>query len=162
MGTRDIPAQDVASQPFSAGQMPPSEQIVDAYAMAAPATRRRLIAELVGQLYEHSPATVRSRLLEKLLRPMSVFTLISIANGQFAQIKMRNAEWQGFQLRTEDIRGISANDVIALVDRVQQVGDDAIQSLAVVIRETPSLAETAAAKTLLMLAATRSPIGAAH
>src|SRR4051812_18284202 len=39
------------------------------------------IAQLVGQVYEIAPPAERSRLLEHLLKPLGVLSLVAIANG---------------------------------------------------------------------------------
>lgn len=39
------------------------------------------IAQLVGQVYEFAPPAERSRLLEHLLKPLGVLSLVAVANG---------------------------------------------------------------------------------
>lgn len=151
MGTRDLPAQQAAIRSSQAWQTPPAGHVTDDAGVSAGAAQGVLIAELVGQIYEQGSAAVRIRLLEILIRPMSIYALISISNGRFAQIKVRNAEWQGLRMRAEDIRSVRAKDVVDLVEQVQQLGGDALKGLSIVIASSPALAEIAPARSLQLL-----------
>ena len=42
------------------------------------------IPELVAAVYEAAPAVERGRLLEELLRPLGVLSLVAVAGGVFA------------------------------------------------------------------------------
>lgn len=106
------------------------------------------MSTLAGQLYEAAPTAARIRLLESLLRRMSVYALIGIANGLFAQIKSASAEWQGFRLRAEDIKRVGANDVAALVDAMQRSGIDVGGSLRNMVASSPGLAQSGPAVAL--------------
>lgn len=156
METLDIVASDRQFQPTAGRRMPFSSPLADHDASEASTAQRRMIAVLAGQLYGDAPTTVRSRILETLLRPMSVFSLIGVANGLFAQIKAGNAEWQGFKVRAEDIGRVGMNDVVELVDMVQRGGGDVVRSLGAIVAMSPVLAQSVAASALLKLLQTRA------
>jgi len=110
----------------------------------------RLISQLAGEVYESAPLELRSQLLDRLIRPLGVLALLSIAGGVFAKIRLRN-NWQSLQIRLEDASKVQASDVAALVDRVQQVSSEALNGLAQILACAPAIASSAAAATLLAL-----------
>lgn len=108
------------------------------------------IAQLVAEVYEIAPPVERSRLLEHLLRPLGVLSLVAIANGIFANIRFRSG-WPDIHVRTEDAQNVRAGDVIALVNHVQQVSVHAVDGLAHQLAASPVLTSSAAASLLITL-----------
>lgn len=106
------------------------------------------IAQLVGQVYEIAPPAVRSRLLEHLLMPLGVLSLVAIANGIFAKIRFRGG-WPDVHVRLEDAQNVQASDVITLVSHVQQVSVHAVDGLADMLASSPVLMGSAAAALLV-------------
>lgn len=106
------------------------------------------IAQLVGQVYEIAPPAVRSRLLEHLLMPLGVLSLVAIANGIFAKIRFQSG-WPDVHVRLEDAQNVQASDVITLVNHVQQVSVHAVDGLADMLSSTPVLMGSAAAALLV-------------
>lgn len=106
------------------------------------------IAQLVGQVYESAPPMERSRLLEHLLRPLGVLSLVAVANGIFAEFRFRSG-WQDLHVRIEDSQNIRASDVISLVDHVQQVSVESVDGLAQMLAALPVLAGSTAAALLV-------------
>jgi hypothetical protein len=106
------------------------------------------IAQLVAQVYETAPPALRVNLLEQLLKPLGVLSLIAIANGIFAKIRF-NSGWPNMHIRFEDAQKVQARDVIALVERVQQVSVSSIDGLAKMIAASPVMAGSAAAALLV-------------
>ncbi len=106
------------------------------------------IPQLVGQVYEFAPATVRGRILEHLLRPLGLLSLLVVANGIFAKIRFRTG-WQDMGVHLDDVQNVQVSDVIALVDRVQLVSVESVDSLAQIIRASPVMAGSAAAALLV-------------
>jgi hypothetical protein len=113
--------------------------------------QNRLLTRLVGKVYEDAPISERNRLLEALIRPMGVISLITVANGLFAKIKFRSAHWQIWPANLEDIQNIGTGDILALVDKVQQVTSDVITGLADVVASSPALTSSVAASVLLIM-----------
>ncbi len=106
------------------------------------------IAQLVGQVYEAAPPIERSRLLEHLLRPLGVLSLVAVANGIFATIRFRSG-WPEIHVRPEDAQNVDASDVITLVNHVQQVSFHAVDGLARMLAASPVLTGSAAAAMLM-------------
>ena len=106
------------------------------------------IAQLVGKVYESAPPAEQSRLIEFLLRPLGVLSLVTIANGIFANIRLRN-DWSDMGVRPEDAQNVQASDVISLVNHVQQVSVHAVNGLASMLAASPVMTGSAAAALLI-------------
>jgi len=113
------------------------------------------IAQLVGQVYEIAPPAERRRLLEHLIKPLGVLSLVAVANGIFASLRFQSG-WPDMQTRVEDAQRIHARDVIALVNYVQQVSAHAVDGLASVLASSPVMTGSAAASVLITLLMQRS------
>ena len=113
------------------------------------------IAQLVGQVYEAAPEAERRTLLEQLIRPLGVLSLVAVANGIFAKVRFRSG-WQDFHVRLEDIRSVRAADVIALTAHAQQVSVEAVDGLAKILTASPMLSGSAAAALLMTLLVQRA------
>ncbi|MDR3368784.1 hypothetical protein [Rhodoferax sp.] len=108
------------------------------------------IPQLVAEVFETAPLTLRANLLEQLIKPLGVLALVAISNGTFAKIRFRSG-WPDMHVRWEDVQNVQAKDVAALVERVQQVSLHAFDGLAKVVATSPVLAGSAAATVLLTL-----------
>jgi hypothetical protein len=108
------------------------------------------IAQLVGQVYAIAPPTMRTRLLEHLLKPLGVLSLVAIANGIFATIRFRSG-WPDLHVRVEDAQNVQPGDVITLVSHVQQVSIHAVDGLADMLATSPVMTGSAAAALLMTL-----------
>lgn len=113
------------------------------------------IAQLVAQVYAAGPAAEQSRLLEHLLRPLGVLSLVAVANGIFAQFLFRT-NWQDFHVRMEDAQNVRASDVVDLVQHVQQVRVEAVDGLVKILTTSPVMAGSAAAALLITVLVKRS------
>jgi hypothetical protein len=113
------------------------------------------IPQLVAEVYEAAPAAERGRLLEQLLRPLGVLSLVAIADGIFAKIRFRGG-WQELHVRLEDIQNVRAAQVVALVDHAQQVSVETVDGLAQWLTAAPFLSGSAAAALLLSLLVQRA------
>jgi hypothetical protein len=99
---------------------------------------------LVGEIYESVPPSERASLLEPLLRPLGVLSLLGIANGIFASVRFRSG-WPDMHVQLEDIRNVRGSDVTALFDYAQQVSVEAVDGLVQMVSASPVLAGSAAA-----------------
>ncbi|MES2186810.1 MAG: hypothetical protein V4505_19815 [Pseudomonadota bacterium] len=99
---------------------------------AAPASPDTLsdatIPALVAEVYASAPAAERCHILETLIRPLSVLSLVAIAHGIFAKIRFRSA---GHELHVgiDDLPNVHAADMVALVRHAQEVSVEAVDSL---------------------------------
>jgi hypothetical protein len=113
------------------------------------------IPRLLGQVYEAAPVSERSRLVEQLVRPLGLLSLVAIAGGVFAGIRLRGG-WPDFHVRIEDLPNVRASDVMALAEHAQQVSVEAVDGLAQVLAGSPVLAGSAATVLLVTLLMQRS------
>ena len=111
------------------------------------------IGYLVGRVYDASPAPERVRLIEHLLRPLSLMALLAVGNGVFAKLWFRRG-WNDLQIRIEDTQIVRDSDIIALVDFVQQVSTETVDGIVQILSASPAMGATAAA-TLLVAALVR-------
>ena len=113
------------------------------------------IAQLVGQVYAIAPPGVRTRLLEHLLKPLGVLSLVAVANGIFANIWFRNNSAE-LHVHVEDAKNVQPGDVITLVNHVQQVSLHAVDGLADMLATSPVMTGSAATVLLMTLLLQRS------
>jgi hypothetical protein len=106
------------------------------------------IPQLVAEVYECAPDTLRAHLLEQLIKPLGLLALVAISNGIFAKIRFKSG-WPDMHVRWEDAQSVQAKDVAALVERVQQVSLHSFDGLAKVLATSPVLTGSAAATILL-------------
>lgn len=116
---------------------------------------RAAIPELVAQVYEIAPPTERGHMLEQLLQPLGVLSLVAIAHGVFASIRFRSG-WSALHIQLEELSRIRGSDVVALVEHAQQVSVEAVDGLAQVLSRSPQLAASAAGALLVALLVERS------
>jgi hypothetical protein len=129
MHTSPAPHSDPADKPVE-----PSADIV--------------IPKLVANVYEAASENDRAHLIEQLLRPLGVLSLVAIAGGIFAKIRFRSG-WQDLTVRLEDLQQVRAADVIALVDHAQQVSVETVDGLAQMLIASPAMSSSAAAALLV-------------
>lgn len=113
------------------------------------------IPQLVGEVFDAAPLAERKRLIGYLMRPLGVLSLVAVANGIFAKARFRST-WPDMQLRLEDVSNVQPSDVVALVDRVQQVSVEAVDGLAQLLAASPVLSGSAAAAVLVAVLLQRS------
>ena len=118
-------------------------------------TAAEAIPRLVSAVYAAAPPAEQRVLLQHLLAPLGVLSLVAIAGGVFAKLRFR-ADWQNFQVRLDDVTDVRADDVVALVDHVQQVSVESVDALAQVLTASPVLAGSAAAALLVSLLVQRA------
>lgn len=111
-------------------------------------TAEIVIPRLVADVYETATEDDRAHLLEQLLRPLGVLSLVAIAGGIFAKIRFRSG-WQDLKVQFEDLQQVRAADVIALVDHAQQVSVETVDGLAQMLTASPALSGSAAAALLV-------------
>ena len=131
----------------------------------APSAPDLQIPDLLAQVYEAAPAAERCHLLEQLLQPLSLLSLVAVAGGVFAQIRLR-CGWQQLDVRLDDLQNVRSADVAALVDYAQQVSVETVDGLAQMLSAMPVLSGSAAAALLVAMllrrAGTRPPAGPAE
>ncbi|RSZ45789.1 MULTISPECIES: hypothetical protein [unclassified Variovorax] len=129
-----------------------SQSLPSAFAEPVPETA---IPALVAQVYESAPVADRCHLVETLLRPLGVLSLVAIANGIFAKIRFQNAG-HDLSVRIEDLQNVRGADMAALVHHAQQVSVETVDSLAQLLGSSGALAGSAAAALLIGLLVRRA------
>ena len=117
--------------------------------VAAPATGEGTVPQLVAATWENAPPSVRARVIEHLLQPLGVLSLVAIADGVFARLRFR-AGWPDVSILPQDLDRVSGADVRALVDFVEQVGTEVVDGLAQVITASPASAVAAVLVSVLL------------
>ncbi|MFM9917639.1 MAG: hypothetical protein ACKVOX_17705 [Rhizobacter sp.] len=110
---------------------------------------------LLGRVYEVAPPRERARLLTHLIQPLGLLSLVAVADGVFASLRLRDPT-APLSLRFEDTLQISAADVMALADHAQQVSVETVDALAQWLTASPVLASSAAALLLARLLTRRA------
>ncbi len=110
----------------------------------------RVIVELIAKAYEEAQPMMRRRLLEHLLRPLGILSMMGVANGAFARVCERPG-WSDFSIRLEDTQKIDASEVLELAAYVQQFSAKALHGLLQIFGTSPSLASTATAALLVAI-----------
>jgi hypothetical protein len=87
-------------------------------------------ARAIGRIYTDAPLAVKVRLLDHLLRPLSAFAILFVANGAFGRIWLRHG-WREFRIDAADVARIDADAVIALAEHLH-------------VQQHPSIAEVPA------------------
>ena len=100
------------------------------------------IAQLVGEVYETAPAIERCRMLEQLMKPLGVLSLVAVANGVFAKIWFQSG-WHDLHIRPDDVQNVQASDVIALVQYVEQASIETVDGLAQMMAAWPVMGGSA-------------------
>lgn len=108
------------------------------------------IVELIAKAYDEAPPPTRRRVLEHLLRPLGILSMMGVANGAFARVCDR-AGWSDFSIRIEDTQKIDTSQVLALAAFVQQFSAKALHGLVQVFGTSPALASTATAALLVAI-----------
>ncbi len=152
---------EASDEPGSAWTAVSTEQLVqEAYACAEPRRQHQMLAQLVAKVFEGAPAAVRVQLLEHLLSPVGVVSLMTIANGIFTRLRFRGG-WPDTHLRAEDVQAVRSEDVMALVVHMVQSHGAVVNAMADVLLARPELAGSGAAAVLVAILRqrTRAPMG---
>ncbi len=119
-------------------------------ALTATDTPEQEVAELVGQVYAQAPETERERLLVALLPAAGLLSLVAVANGVFARIRL-DEQWPSLRRLHDELVRVQPTDVSALVERLQFTRSDALDGLLLWAGTAPVLASSAAASVLVTL-----------
>lgn len=111
---------------------------------------KKTISSLVARVYEMAPATERCHILEHLIKPCGVLSLVAVANGIFAKLWFRSG-WHDLHIQPDDTKSIQPSDVMSLVDFVQQASVETVDSLAQMLVASTAIANIAAATLLIAL-----------
>jgi hypothetical protein len=129
--------------------------VEDVYESAAPAERTRLVSLLVGKVYADSPPAEKSNLVEQLMRPLGILSLLAVANGIFANIRL-HGDWTNMQARVAYLQKIDVSDVVALANFAQESSIQAVDGISGMLSTSGTLAGSAAALILIRILSERA------
>lgn len=115
-----------------------------------PAAAPDSVPALVGCVYAEAPIPLKTRLLEHLLKPLGLLSLVTVCNGAFSILAL-NRDWSRMGIRPEMARSVNAEQVKTLTGYVQQVSVESITSLTQVLTTSPVLQGSVAASALIAL-----------
>lgn len=100
----------------------------DCYDSAPQGDKDHFLALLVGRVYRDAPPVVRKRMIDHLLQPLGVLSLMAVANGAFFRVRLR-PEFAGEPGGIAALQAVKSTDVVALVDFVLQVSSECVENL---------------------------------
>lgn len=107
-------------------------------------------ARLVVRLYDSANLTLRTRLVDCLVRPLSPLGLAAVAAGAFTVFLSRSGPG-GLSVAMADVARFSKGQIAELVRFVEQVSPEALQQAAGVFADNPFGVGTFAASVALLL-----------
>jgi hypothetical protein len=122
---------------------------------AAPAATPDPVPALLGRVYAEAPPSLKSHLLEQLLKPLGLLSLAVVCNGAFANLAF-NQDWTALRIRPEIAQSVKAEQVAVLAGYVQQVSIQAITGLSQLLSNTPVLQGSVAASALIAMLVQRA------
>lgn len=122
-----------------------SVQMSDSASRSAP-VRAQTLSQLMGEVYDVAPSALRNVMIDRLVSPLGVLSLATVANGIFLQDHLRKRLLASPAMGAE--QDIRASDVIALAERVLQINAEIIDEVAEMVRISPAAAGCAAAEKL--------------
>jgi hypothetical protein len=105
---------------------------------------------LIGQVYETAPPSLRATMLEHLMRPLGILSLMAIADGVFASIRLRHGSIEP-SVGLDEVVAVQSSDVVKLAAWVQQVSVEALDRLTHLLATSPVLTRSTATAVLLSL-----------
>jgi hypothetical protein len=114
----------------------------------SPVTTPDPVPVLLGRVYAEAPPTLKSRLLEQLLKPLGLLSLATVCNGAFASLAV-SKDWSGARIHPELVQAVNAEQVQVLTGYVQQVSIQAITGLSQLLSSSPVLQGSVAASALV-------------
>jgi hypothetical protein len=106
------------------------------------------LPELLGRVYADATPDAKTRILSELIRPLGLLSLVAVAGGAFAPIRLRNG-WRDVHVRLDDALQASPADVMALTAHVAQVSIETIENIAQWLVNNPLVVGSAAVLLLL-------------
>ena len=138
-----------------APEIPTDQLLVEVYTQAAPAVQSGMLSKLVGKVYQSAAPEERSVLVRQLMQPLGILSLLAVANGVFAKLRLQGG-LSGWSTRLDEVQ---VDDVVELASFVQQVSGQALHSLALWLSASPVLLSSAAAVMLVKLLLERATPG---
>ncbi len=110
---------------------------------------RTSVARLLAQLYAQASPATRTRLLSQLLQPVGPLALVAIAAGAFGRL-LPQTRWEGARVTMDDAQHFDAAQVFELVRYVEQKSPELLLQLPQLVSD-PRLWLGSATGVLLMM-----------
>ena len=110
---------------------------------------RTSVARLLAQLYAQASPATRTRLLSQLLQPVGPLALVAIAAGAFSRL-LPQTRWEGARVTMDDAQHFDAAQVFELVRYVEQKSPELLLQLPQLVSD-PRLWLGSATGVLLMI-----------
>jgi len=107
------------------------------------------IPELISAVYETAPASVRTKLLEYLLRPVGPLALVAIATGAFGHLLYRLRR-DAMPISLDDAARITSGHVLQLARYVEQCSPHVLLRIGSLIGANPIGVATIGGSALLI------------
>jgi len=148
MTVQSVPLDPVPAAP----EIPIDQLVVDVYASSPPEVQSGMLAKLVGKVYQSAAPDERGLLIRFLVQPLGILSLLAVANGVFAKLRLQG----GFANMPPRLEEVKVDDVIELASFAQQVSEQAMYSLVQWLSASPVLVSSAAAAILVKILLDRS------
>jgi hypothetical protein len=107
------------------------------------------IPDLLAELYNEAPATLRPTLLECLIRPVGPLAIVTIASGAFAHLLYR-LRFNGVPISLDDAARITSDHVLQLARFVEQCSPHALLRIGSLIASSPICVASVSGSALLV------------
>lgn len=111
--------------------------------------REALLSQLVSDVYQEAPPTLRAKLLECLICPLPPLGLVAVAAGAFGGFLHRE-RWGQVNVTIEDALRFSAQQVFELANFVGQFEPEALRQMTALMTENPNYQMTLSGSLLLL------------
>jgi hypothetical protein len=118
----------------------------------------RHIPELVSAVYEESPASLRTQLLECLMRPLGPLAVVAIGGGAFRHL-LHRLRPEAAPISPDEVRRITPEQVLELTRYVEQCSPGALRRIGALIADYPiGVVTTSGVALLIALGLESQPI----
>jgi len=87
-------------------------------------------------------------MLEHLLRPLGVLSLVAVTNGIFNKMRPHDGGPE-MRIDADDCQRVQTQEIADLIDRLQLTGSESVNGLVTIVAASPVMASSAAAVLLV-------------
>ena len=99
-------------------------------------------------MFDAAPPPVNLALVDALLRPLGVLSVVAVAGGVFGKIRF-HPDWPRLQDDQDLVRRVTSTDIVELVNHAQKVSFTVLDNLARVMSSSRAVTCSAAATLLV-------------
>lgn len=113
------------------------------------------IGQLASQVFNAASLIDRARILENLLRPLDVVSLVAVTNGIFNQMRPHDGG-PDMRIDADACQNVQAREVADLVDRLLLTGSESVDGLANIVAASSIMANSPAGVLLVEILTPRA------